>query len=83
MNVLQPWNNVICLRPFRLHQRNHTDANCNSLLFAHRIKGQCPTLRVYGSKAARSRLRYPSLAFQQLVASVGKCKSRVVKAWMR
>lgn len=46
MNVLQPQNNVICPDPIRLHQCNYTDANCNTLLFAHRIKGQCPALRV-------------------------------------
>lgn len=46
MNALQPQNNVICPDPIRLHQCNYTDANCNTLLFAHRIKGQCPALRV-------------------------------------
>ena len=45
-NALQSWNNVICLDPIKLHQCNYTNANCNTLLFAHRIKGQCPALRV-------------------------------------
>lgn len=37
---------MICPDPVRLHQCNSGDANCNTVLFAHGIQGQCPVLRV-------------------------------------